>query len=285
MKLEEETSNVKQIGAGVPQLSVLGPLLFNIYTADIPPPKRAEIAQFADDTMLYYSSRNLSALDKALTDDLRRITKWYNKWRIKINEQKAQAIHFTHRQKRPDEIPINGYKIPWQSTVKYLGVTLDQKLTYSKHTKEITRGIGIATSWLYPLINRKSKLDLHNKTRLIKTMIIPIATYAGEIWHQCSDNLRQKIQGKINKIFRMAADSPWYISNKQLRKELNYQTLEEIIYARTTKTIDKIQTHSNEIIRQSFNIFRKIKKEGIQQIKRRAEEKNFNIPSKRQRVA
>lgn len=70
VKIEEEESTSRPINARVPQGSVLGPLLFNIYTSDIPKPTRTEIGQFADDTILYYSHRWPKAINRGLQSDL-----------------------------------------------------------------------------------------------------------------------------------------------------------------------------------------------------------------------
>lgn len=69
---------------------------------------------------------------------------------------------------------------------------------------------------LYPLINKKRKRNLENKLKIIKSIVIPTATYAGEIWHQASDTLKSEIQKCINTIIRMTAGSPFYITNKKL---------------------------------------------------------------------
>lgn len=276
VKIDGEESTTRSIKAGVPQGSVLGPLLYNIYTSDIPRPTRSEIGQFADDTIVYYSNRKPTSIKIALQKDLNQISIWFSKWRIKINERKTQAILFTPRirHKRPDEIILNNHRIEWQRSVKYLGLTLDTTLTYNEHVKNIKRKLGLARKWLYPLINDKSKVTVENKIRLIKTMMIPVATYAGEIWFQCCDTQRNKIQGYLNKTVRAAANAPWFIRNAQLRRELEILTLEEILYQQTDKTIDSMTSHTNPLIRRAvdLNRHRQNKWKSIHKMKRKTDD-------------
>lgn len=286
VNINNENSSRRNIEAGVPQGSILGPLLFNLYTADIPEPKRATIAQYADDTAIYYSNRRLDFTNIHLENDLDNIIDWYDRWKIKINPQKTTAVFFQHRRRprKPNEIKLQGEKIKWTGKVKYLGITLDENLTYIQHIKEVKRKIGYAIKNLYPLLNSKSKLNIENKIRIIKTIIIPAITYAGEIWHQASDAQKNAVQRKINVLIRMAVGAPYYISNEQLYKETGIEPLAATIERRTYNTITKMEAHENITIRQTINPQRKvILKEGINKLKRKAVENGHTEKKKRRR--
>ena len=81
--------------AGVPQGSVLSPLLFLIYVNDLPKPhhRQNSKSQFADDTALWAASRNVHIAAKLLQKDLQKLAKWCAKWRIKLNPEKNQGHH------------------------------------------------------------------------------------------------------------------------------------------------------------------------------------------------
>ena len=83
--------------AGVPQGSVLSPLLFLIYVNDLPKPhhRQSSKSQFADDTALWAASRNVHIAAKLLQKDLRKLAKWCAKWRIKLNPEKTKVILFS----------------------------------------------------------------------------------------------------------------------------------------------------------------------------------------------
>ena len=81
--------------AGVPQCSVLSPLLFLIYVNDLPKPhnRQNSKSQFSDDTALWAASKNVQFAAKRLCKDIRKLAKWCAKWRIKLNPEKNQGHH------------------------------------------------------------------------------------------------------------------------------------------------------------------------------------------------
>lgn len=133
---------------GVPQGSILGPMLYNINTADIPKMNNSKIAQYADDTVLYTHSKISTALTKKLPADLDIFKAWAREWKIKINEDKSIAVHFNKktRQKPPPAININNREIAWRTEAKYLGIILDNNMTFSKHIAE-TKKKDQTTKW------------------------------------------------------------------------------------------------------------------------------------------
>ncbi|GJQ66664.1 hypothetical protein Trydic_g4632 [Trypoxylus dichotomus] len=254
--VENEGSSTRLIKAGVPQGSVLGPHLFNLYMYDIPTLAHSKVTQFADDTAIYLSNRNRKHITMRLQEDIDALIKYFHAWRIKINPSKSTAVFFQGRRthKIPEQISIEGLPIPWSKQAKYLGVMLDESLTYKHHAANIRKKIGASAHALYPLLNPKSKLSLENRIKLVKTIITPIATYAGEVRHQASSSAKHAVQSKLNNIIRLAARAPRFMSNIRLLKELKLPTLEEAIVKRATQTIAKIQTHRNPLIKECIKV-------------------------------
>ena len=85
------------MSAGVPQGSVLAPALYNLYTSDLPSHNQSQIAQYADDTVLYYKHFSIINSKNNISRHLRHMTQWCNKWRIKVNEEKSNVVIFTQR--------------------------------------------------------------------------------------------------------------------------------------------------------------------------------------------
>lgn len=250
VKINDELSRERQVNAGVPQGSILGPTLFNIYVADMPKTQRSKIAQYADDTMIYTQNRRATALTKDLQTDLEMIYNWLKKWKIKINEQKTVAIRFCKKKKRekPPQIKLNNTSIEWQKEVKYLGITLDENLTFKNHIKETKKKTKQLKGQLYPLIGRNSKMSIENKLKIVKAVVIPTITYGGEIWSLAKETDRNKLQTEINTVLRWIVDAPWYISNEQLRNELKIETLDNIIHKRRENLIAVMEVHKNSLI-------------------------------------
>ena len=134
IKLEDEVSSLKQIHAGVPQSSVLGPVLYLLYTCDIPKMEDVTIATFADDTVLMTVSDNESIASNKLQEVCNTLVKWTRKWKIKLHEQKSVHINFTNKRiLNPTRLYINNIIVPCENTAKYLGMTLYTKLQWKEH--------------------------------------------------------------------------------------------------------------------------------------------------------
>ena len=128
--------------AGVPQGSVLSPLLFLICVNDLPKPhhRRNSKSQFADDTALWAASKNVQFAAKLLHKDLRKLAKWCGKWRIKLNPEKTKVIIFSRSSLARNSEPIlklYGERLKIYPQVKFLGITFDSKFTFQKHFEEI----------------------------------------------------------------------------------------------------------------------------------------------------
>jgi len=168
VKINDNTSDLMPISAGVPQGSKLGHILFNIYVYDIPQSPRTNIALFADDTTLFTESRNIEAISANLQLHLDTISYWCNKWRIQINASKSTGVIFSLRPYLPPaQLTFNNVNILWSASVKYLGLTLDKRLTWQPHISSKLQQAYRRLSMLYPfsmenLQYRKNALFLYS---------------------------------------------------------------------------------------------------------------------------
>ena len=183
VKIEDQNSAVRKANAGVPQGSCLSPTLFNIYTNDLPTNTNSRVSLFADDTMFYCSNHNARFAILQLQKQIDLASEWFKKWRLRINESKTIAILFGRTKTiNLNNIQINNILIPWSRSVKYLGVTIDQKLSFSNHVATIVKKATQIRGILYSILNKKSPIPARTRLNLFKLYILPVLTYAGASW-------------------------------------------------------------------------------------------------------
>jgi len=129
------TSPPSPMLSGVPQGSILGPLLYTIYTADIPQSDKTILSTFADDTAISTTHSDPILASANLQDHLRTIENWTRKWRLKIKETKSSHITSTLRRGHCAPLYINQTVVPHAETVKYLGLHFDKRLTWKDQVK------------------------------------------------------------------------------------------------------------------------------------------------------
>ena len=251
VKHNECHSSLRSIKAGIPQGSVLGPTLYMLYTADIPIPldESAMIATFADDTILLHSDKSLTTAVNKLQNVLNATTKWFDKWNIKINKSKTtQVIYTTKTQYNPVHLKIDNAEIPIDKAAKYLGIHIDNKLTWKQHILKKRNQIKLRLAQLNWFLRKDSTLSTYNKLLLYKSIIKPIWTYGIQLWGTAKKTNINIIQRQQSKILRTIIGADWYISNADIHKDLNIPTVEEEITTMSRKYQTNIAIHSNNEI-------------------------------------
>jgi hypothetical protein len=157
-KFNNETSSRFPIHSGVPQGSILGPLLYTLYTSDLPTSRKTTLSTFADDTAIFATHSESTTASLNLQDHLYNIEKWLQNWKMKVNETKSSHITFILPKGQCPPVCINQTIIPHVETVKYLGLHFDRRLTCKEHIA----------------IKRK---QLDHKTQEIKWLIGKISPY------------------------------------------------------------------------------------------------------------
>lgn len=138
VRLNNILSPLKEYTVGVPQGSILGPLLFSIYINDLPSACTADVIMYADDTVLFVHAKNEAEVSKQLTIQMQNVAVWLSQNNLTLNTDKTVAMYFTNRIKHQNypTIYINGRKIENVDEFTYLGVTLDPTLTFKNHVKK-----------------------------------------------------------------------------------------------------------------------------------------------------
>lgn len=232
----EGRSTTRNIAAGVPQGSILGPILFLIYINDIPKYSKINLALFADDTAIYTSSFSKDMALKNIQNHILLLEKYYNKWKIKINVGKTQIILFSHKQKPiKTQVHMYGQQLTQTNEAKYLGLTVDPKLTFSNQIKTIARKANSAVALLYPLICRKSDLSQSNKLIIYKMCILPIMLYVCPVWSNTCFSNYNRLQIIQNKILRMISNAQFDTRIREMHNQLYINYIHDIVKLHSIK--------------------------------------------------
>ena len=248
VRVGDSISETLNITAGVPRGSKISPCLFNIYCYDIFQIDGILTAQYADDVALLRSSHSKVHCTKLLNLHVRTLYKWYQKWRIAINESKSVAVFFSKKHiVKPPEIIVNSHTVPWSHSAKYLGVILDQRLTWVRHINNVSNKSMGAFISLAPFF-RNTSVTRQTKLRAFNAIIRSISTYAISIWGSAPPNRIKRVQGRFMRLLRSALGIPWYIRHAQILKELPVQSPLQSVPIAAGRLHQSLISHTNPSI-------------------------------------
>ena len=225
--IDREESESVPVTSGVPQGSVLGPILFLVYINYLPEEVCSQVRLFADDTALYLTMEGKDD-SKALQNDLDILLTWETKWDMEFNPSKCQVEHVTDsKSKRPikTDYILHGQVLESVTCAKYLGVDISSDLTLNSHVDLITRNANRTLGFIRR--NIKTKMPRVRETAY-NTIVGPQLEYASAVWDPNTDKLIRQ----IDQVQRMAAR--WTVNNfcrqasvTGIIEKLGWRTLEQ----------------------------------------------------------
>ena len=225
-----ELSGARAVTCGVPQGSLIGPLLFLIYINDWPNClSKALPRMYADDASISIAASSLPELESALNTELAYLHEWLNVNKLSLNIAKTELMLIGSRQRLSATttghlltVQIKGHEIDRVPHTKSLGIHIDQNLSWSKHVNEtakiVSSGIG-ALKRLRPLICEDTAILLY------RALIEPYFDYCCPVWDGLSNELADKLQKLQNRAIRVITKSDHYSSATALRGELGWDNL------------------------------------------------------------
>ena len=204
--------------SGVPQGSILGPLLFNIYLNDIFHfVNKCDIANYADDTTPFTIDKTMDALLDSLENDVNILIKWFQDKYLKLNAYKCHLLISSHS--KDIEMNVGKEIIECENSVKLLGITLDNKLNFNEHVSNICKK---ASQKLHTL-TRISNFMCQNKLRiLMKAFIESQFGYCPLIWMFHSRTLNNRINRLHERALRLVYKNTHLTFEELLRKDNSF---------------------------------------------------------------
>ena len=191
-------SEDKTVTSGIPQGSVLGPILFVMYINDLPASVQSEIRLFADDTKLFTRS-DLEGATETLQKDLDLLQNWSEKWLLRFHPEKCHVLKLGHqksdvtyvmKKKDNDGNPIT-IQLEESEHEKDLGIHIDNKLNFKEHVHRTTA----RANKIMGVIRRTFDfLSEEIFVQLFKSLVRPILEYGNAAWQPCSKTLCQEIE-------------------------------------------------------------------------------------------
>lgn len=247
VKFSNVLTDLCLVESGVPQGSVLGPILYTLYTSDMPSAQNVTTATFADDTAVLSSHENPQIASENLQDIILDVERWLKVWRIKVNETKSVHLTFTLRRETCPGILLNNTLLPQSESVKYLGIHLDRRLTWHTHIWQKRQQLNLKFNDLWWLIGSKSKLSMENKLLIYKVILKPVWTYGCQLWGSASTSNIEIIQRFQSKCLRKITCAPWYISNVNLHRDLKMPFVKEEISRFSQRYQRRLYCHPNHL--------------------------------------
>ena len=191
------------ISCGVPQGSVLGPLLFLLYINDLPNvSKHLSFYLFADDTNIYFEANDLLTLQKVMNRELRLVKKWLDANKLALNIDKTNFVVLHSPAKKliePIILKFDRKKISRANKVKFPGVLLDETLSWKPHLVELSRKLARSIGMFYKL---RHFVPLNTLIAIYYALFFSFLTHSIVVWGATYDNYLQPVFTSQKKVIR-----------------------------------------------------------------------------------
>ena len=222
--LNNTNSDWMSLSAGVPQGSILGPLLFLIYINDIVNDIASQIRLFADDTSIYIIVDNPVASAAAINSDLQLINAWSKSWLVDFNPTKTESLIISRKNIKPyhPDVSMNDVVIKNVEIHKHLGLTFSNDGKWNSHialtVSKAWKRIGLLRSFKF-LLNR-SCLE-----KLYISFIRPILEYSDSVWDNCSQEQKNDIESVQTEAARIVTGATKLCNITNMYNDLKWESL------------------------------------------------------------
>ena len=221
VKVDGVLSNTKIVENGVPQGSVISPILFNVSVHDLYKHIcHTKICQFADDIAIWKTHRNINLLNKHLQIDLDHIFNWCRQWGFKLSATKSVAVMFSLKsQLKNMSLRISEKDIVIKKSAKFLGLIYDSRLTWSAHIEYIVNRCKTKINLLRCIAGCKWGANCSSLLNIYRALIRPVLEYGCEAFDSASDTVKNRLNGIQYKALKICTGALCQTSLTKLQVE------------------------------------------------------------------
>lgn len=242
VQINQKLSLEKQVKYGVPQGTVMGPILFILYLNQLLMQKyKGTVISFADDTVLFVEGNSWTEVQENISSDLTTITKWFDKNLLTINLKKTKYLPFSNNKTRLPRDPTIEIFLPFRKNktwslqrtdqAEYLGIILDNHLKWDYQIQMLTKRI---RSLLYIFKNIRKIIDLQNLRKIYFALVQSLLSYGIIAWGAAYDNVLNPLIVAQKRIIKLIYKLNIRYPSNLLFKHCNFLSVRNLYYKDAT---------------------------------------------------
>ena len=248
-------SSILLVLCGVPQGSVLGPLLFIIYINDIPDSCALECSLYADDAALQLADKNVKRLKRTMNQELKLLDDWLisNKLTLSLIKTNYMLISntnvLTDKDRKKFKLSIRKYTLHEVDHIKYLGVILDNKLNWGHHLAYLVTKFSQVAGMLY---KTRDILPLKSRIMVYNSLAGSYLNYGIISWGTATQTALKKLKSLQNRMVRYITFSPPRTNVDHKYKALNILTIEQLHFCEIAKLVHSVHNKTSPLVFQDY---------------------------------
>ena len=228
--IEKCKSQTRPVSCGVPQGSVLGPLFFLLFINDLPKGcTNGKVRLFADDTTIFFHTNSIDDVISTGKAIMTQLTNWFTANKLTLNADKSSFTLFKSSKKAipnvPEHIDFLNQKIKRTSHIKFLGIILDENLTWNQHINEICNKLKRLFHIFY---NIRNYLSTDNIKTIYYALVYSRIKYGITVYGQACKTKMQRIQTLQNKLLKVISGKDYRFSTNELHDEFDFLLIKDI---------------------------------------------------------
>lgn len=226
-KIGEHISSKKEVNFGVPQGTVLGPLLFILYINDIVTclDSSTIINLFADDTAITVFGSGVEEVIEKMQAELKSLEEWLSSNNLFVNTQKTKVMLFNKKNcENINKIELFGNQLEYVVECKYLGLIIDNQLNFSKHANYVIDKVNKKINFFRRLSNN---LSMYTRVTVYKSIIAPHFDYCPTILFYLNEKEKNSLQKLQNRAMRVILKTNRYVRIKDMLECLQFMSVDQ----------------------------------------------------------